>query len=209
MVAVGASPYSAVQSPAQRQFWEPLQQLLWPAGAAFSSVGFLLSLWSAGRYELRFPCVGSASVCWQGVSRFLLHCVQPQLSNEQVCMCTPMLLNGSIISWMLGRRSQEGSITESRPGRADLKCWAFCPPGGLVSDSLLPALSEWCVSVVCGKDAVPRMTVNNLARLMDEMVTALARTRCAAPCQPHPWCFICLAVWKGAFWACKGAWMML
>ncbi len=69
------------------------------------------------------------------------------------------------------------------PGRlrADLKCWAFSPPGGLVSESLLPALGEWCVSVVCGKDAVPRMTVNNLARLMDEMVTALARTRCAAP----------------------------
>ncbi len=64
--------------------------------------------------------------------------------------------------------------------RADLKCWAFSPPGGLVSDSLLPALSEWCVSVVCGKDAVPRMTVNNLARLMDEMITALARARCAA-----------------------------
>ncbi|BDA43045.1 probable Sn1-specific diacylglycerol lipase alpha [Coccomyxa sp. Obi] len=59
----------------------------------------------------------------------------------------------------------------------DLKCWAYCPPGGLVSESLLPAMREWCVSVVCGKDAVPRMTVNNLSRLMDEMVTALARTR--------------------------------
>ena len=48
-----------------------------------------------------------------------------------------------------------------------------------MSESLLPALAEWCVSVVCGKDAVPRMTVNNLARLMDEMITALARARCA------------------------------
>ena len=60
---------------------------------------------------------------------------------------------------------------------ADLKCWAFSPPGGLVSESLLPALREWCISVVCGKDAVPRMTTNNLARLMDEMITALARSR--------------------------------
>ncbi len=49
-----------------------------------------------------------------------------------------------------------------------------------MSESLLPAMREWCVSVVCGKDAVPRMTVNNLARLMDEMITALARSRCAA-----------------------------
>lgn len=60
---------------------------------------------------------------------------------------------------------------------ADLKCWAFSPPGGLVSESLLPAMKDWCVSVVCGKDAVPRMTVNNMSRLMDEMVTALARAR--------------------------------
>ena len=63
---------------------------------------------------------------------------------------------------------------------ADLKCWAFSPPGGLVSETLLPALRDWCISVVCGKDAVPRMTTNNLARLMDEMVTALARTRWGA-----------------------------
>jgi hypothetical protein len=38
-------------------------------------------------------------------------------------------------------------------------------------------MREWCISVICGKDAVPRMTVNNLSRLMDEMITALARTR--------------------------------
>ena len=50
-----------------------------------------------------------------------------------------------------------------------------------MSETLLPALREWCISVVCGKDAVPRMTTNTLARLMDEMVTALARARCR-PC---------------------------
>ena len=33
------------------------------------------------------------------------------------------------------------------------------------------------LSVVCGKDAVPRASINNLSRLMDEMVTALARCR--------------------------------
>ena len=65
------------------------------------------------------------------------------------------------------------------PPHAGLKCWAFSPPGGLVSETLLPALRRWCISVVCGKDAVPRMTTNTLARLMDEMVTALARARCS------------------------------
>lgn len=32
-------------------------------------------------------------------------------------------------------------------------------------------------AVVAGKDAVPRATVSNLSRLMDEMVTALARCK--------------------------------
>lgn len=60
---------------------------------------------------------------------------------------------------------------------ADLKCWAFSPPGGLVSRSLVSWMEEWCTSIVVGKDAVPRMTVDNLSRLMDQMVTSLARVR--------------------------------
>ena len=39
-------------------------------------------------------------------------------------------------------------------------------------------MDQWTTSVVVGKDAVPRASVNNLSRLMDEMVTALARCRC-------------------------------
>ncbi|KAK9811146.1 hypothetical protein WJX73_006499 [Symbiochloris irregularis] len=58
-----------------------------------------------------------------------------------------------------------------------LKCWAYSPPGGLVSRSLLKIMEEWTISVVCGKDAVPRASVNNLSRLMDEMITALARCK--------------------------------
>ena len=42
-------------------------------------------------------------------------------------------------------------------------------------------MEEFCTSVVVGKDAVPRMSVNNLNRLMDEMVTSLARCRLAPP----------------------------
>lgn len=68
---------------------------------------------------------------------------------------------------------------------AGLKCWAYSPPGGLVSRALLKIMDEWTISVVCGKDAVPRASVNNLSRLMDEMVTALARCKCAACCCTH------------------------
>lgn len=62
---------------------------------------------------------------------------------------------------------------------ADGRTWAFNPPGGLVSCSLNHVLNTFCTSLVAGKDAVSRGTVNNLSWLMDEMVTALARCRCA------------------------------
>ena len=60
---------------------------------------------------------------------------------------------------------------------ADMRTWAFNPPGGLVSRNLNRVLDTFCTSLVVGKDMVSRGTVNNLSRLMDEMVTALARCR--------------------------------
>lgn len=59
----------------------------------------------------------------------------------------------------------------------DVRTWAFNPPGGLVSRNLNRVLDTFCTSLVVGKDMVSRGTVNNLSRLMDEMVTALARCR--------------------------------
>ena len=55
-----------------------------------------------------------------------------------------------------------------------------------MSRALLRIMDRWTTSVVCGKDAVPRASVNNLSRLMDEMVTALARCRCEL------WVWLCL-----------------
>ena len=63
----------------------------------------------------------------------------------------------------------------------DVRTWSFNPPGGLVTRNLNKVLDTFCTSLVVGKDAVSRGTVNNLSRLMDEMVTALARCRCV-PC---------------------------
>lgn len=65
---------------------------------------------------------------------------------------------------------------------ADVRTWAFNPPGGLVSRNLNRVMDTFCTSMVVGKDAVSRGTVNNLSRLMDEMVTALARCRCDVVC---------------------------
>ena len=91
---------------------------------------------------------------------------------DRSCRCCLTLVE---IDWL--SEAKVPFLSNVLPG-AGLKCWAFSPPGGLVSETLLPALRGWCISVVCGKDAVPRMTTNTLARLMDEMVTALARARC-------------------------------
>lgn len=46
--------------------------------------------------------------------------------------------------------------------------------------------------MVVGKDAVCRATVGNLARLMDEMVTALARCRQPKLAVSGPACAMCL-----------------
>ena len=81
---------------------------------------------------------------------------------------------------------------------ADLQCWAFCPPGSLVSKSLIKAMQPFCISVVCGKDAVPRMSVGNVARLMDEMVTGFPFDLTSAPMYwGSSMSFAATALWYG------------
>jgi hypothetical protein len=58
-----------------------------------------------------------------------------------------------------------------------LKCLAFSCPGGLVSKRLSHAMTPFCTTIAVGKDAVPRASVATIARLMDELVTSLARCR--------------------------------
>ncbi|KAL0037858.1 hypothetical protein WJX79_002263 [Trebouxia sp. C0005] len=54
------------------------------------------------------------------------------------------------------------------------KCWAFCPPGGLMSANLSHAAQGFVNCVVVGKDIVARLSVVNIGRLIDELVTGLA-----------------------------------
>jgi sn1-specific diacylglycerol lipase len=63
------------------------------------------------------------------------------------------------------------------PWVADLKCWAFSPPGCMINRTLVRYVRGFVTAVVAGKDIVPRMSVVTLNRLVDEMVTSLGRCR--------------------------------
>lgn len=56
-----------------------------------------------------------------------------------------------------------------------MRCWSFCPPGGLLSANLSAAVAPFVTSVVVGKDVVPRISIVNLGRLIDEMVRHACR----------------------------------
>ncbi|GLC44315.1 hypothetical protein PLESTF_000055300 [Pleodorina starrii] len=61
----------------------------------------------------------------------------------------------------------------------EVRCWAFAPPGSLTSPALSRALRPFTVSVVTGKDLIPRLSLNTMERYRDEMITALARCSCS------------------------------
>ncbi|KAG2500078.1 hypothetical protein HYH03_002355 [Edaphochlamys debaryana] len=61
----------------------------------------------------------------------------------------------------------------------EVKAWCFGPPGALASPELCAAMEPFCVSVVAGKDLVPRMSPHTMERYRDEMMTALARCSCS------------------------------
>ena len=48
-----------------------------------------------------------------------------------------------------------------------VKCWAFCPPGGLLSQSLSHAAEEYCTSVIVNKDMVPRLSLKTVYRFFE------------------------------------------
>lgn len=52
----------------------------------------------------------------------------------------------------------------------NLRCFAFSPPGGLVSIDLASSCKDWCISTVCGKEVIPRLTLGTLEHLRDDLV---------------------------------------
>ena len=58
-----------------------------------------------------------------------------------------------------------------------LRCFAFSPPGGLISSPLAQLSQKFCTSVVTGCDAITRLSFPNTQRVVDDMVLALARCK--------------------------------
>lgn len=55
----------------------------------------------------------------------------------------------------------------------EVKCWAFCPPGGLLTPTLAHSMTSFCTSVVVNKDCIPRLSLKTMHRFVEGMVTAL------------------------------------
>jgi len=58
-----------------------------------------------------------------------------------------------------------------------LTCFAFNPPGGLVSPELSELAAPYVTSVVVGYDAISRLGVKNVKDLVDDMVFSLCRCK--------------------------------
>ncbi|XP_054851425.1 diacylglycerol lipase-beta isoform X1 [Eublepharis macularius] len=55
-----------------------------------------------------------------------------------------------------------------------LKCYAFSPPGGLLSKSLADYTKQFIVSVIVGKDVVPRLSMPNMEDLKRRIIRIVA-----------------------------------
>lgn len=53
-------------------------------------------------------------------------------------------------------------------------CWCFSPPLGLVDNVIATSSSEWCTTVVCGKELPPRFSASTLDRSRNQIIYALA-----------------------------------
>lgn len=54
------------------------------------------------------------------------------------------------------------------------RCWAYAPPGGLVSPDVGSACSSFVTSVVVGRDMVPRLSFGAMHQLNNNMLEAAA-----------------------------------
>jgi hypothetical protein len=52
----------------------------------------------------------------------------------------------------------------------DIRCIAYCPPGGMVSDELAEYTKSFVLSVVIGDDIVPRLGVHSVHSLKADIL---------------------------------------
>ena len=58
--------------------------------------------------------------------------------------------------------------------RPSVRCIAYNPPGGLLDENFRSFSEQFCTSVVCGQDAISRMSIRTMKRVIDDMMFALA-----------------------------------
>ncbi|VDO95874.1 unnamed protein product [Soboliphyme baturini] len=63
-----------------------------------------------------------------------------------------------------------------RPLYPKVMCFAFSPPGCVVSENAVPYTREFVFSIICGDDLVPRLSVSSLQALKMSVLDALEQT---------------------------------
>jgi hypothetical protein len=58
-----------------------------------------------------------------------------------------------------------------------LQCFAFCPPGGLVSGGIADYCQDFVTAFINNADMIPRMSIANMEQLRDEALEVLARIK--------------------------------
>jgi hypothetical protein len=55
-----------------------------------------------------------------------------------------------------------------------VRCVAYNPPGGLFDEELKNISESFCTTIVCGQDAISRLSIGTTKRIIDDMMFALA-----------------------------------
>jgi hypothetical protein len=71
-----------------------------------------------------------------------------------------------------------------RPLAGRVKCWAFEPPGGMMTRVVSRALQPLCTSTALGKDWIPRLSVSSFERMRDDMVRVRSSGFTGSPASP-------------------------
>lgn len=59
---------------------------------------------------------------------------------------------------------------------SSLQCFCYSPPGGLLSAPAVEYTKEFTVSVVIGKDVVPRIGLHQMETLRTDLINAIKRS---------------------------------
>jgi sn1-specific diacylglycerol lipase len=102
----------------------------------------------------------------QLIERALQHCPERGTPDFQIVIVGHSLGAGtaSILGILL------------RQFYASLKCYCYSPPGGLLSLPAVEYTKAFTVSVVVGKDVVPRIGLNQMEALRADLINAIKRS---------------------------------